>query len=53
MTREGTLRQHLVRRGVRHDIVWYGALKDEVGCGPSAMAADEEKNSNVVGGGGV
>ncbi len=29
MTREGTLRQHVVKRGVRHDVVWFGILADE------------------------
>ncbi|MEM6990179.1 MAG: GNAT family N-acetyltransferase [Myxococcota bacterium] len=26
MTREGTLRQHVVKHGVRHDMVWFGIL---------------------------
>ena len=30
MTREGKLRQHVVKRGVRHDIVWFGMLADEL-----------------------
>ncbi len=30
MTREGTLRQHVVKRGVRHDMVCFGMLADEL-----------------------
>ncbi|MGH1345936.1 MAG: GNAT family N-acetyltransferase [Nannocystales bacterium] len=29
MTKEGTLRQHVVKRGVRHDLAWFGILADE------------------------
>lgn len=29
MTREGTLRQHVVKRGARHDMVWFGMLAGE------------------------
>ncbi len=29
MTREGTLRQHIVKRGVRHDMVCFGLLAEE------------------------
>lgn len=30
MRREGTLRQHVVKRGVRHDMAWFGILADEL-----------------------
>ena len=29
MTCEGTLRQHVVKHGVRHDMVWFGILAEE------------------------